>query len=370
MLLSLYILITTAVFGISVIIWLLNSFVLPYLSSVDDEKRWTESDVQIRVVTIDNQNVVQHTVSKAQEIFSDVLVISEEDLEDINCPVQVVPDSFECNAIRKGRALEWGRQNIESGKEYILYIDEDTVIENFDGVPDCDIVQFRETPTRTDSFVSYLIEIYRTGYQFEQRGFNFYKYPLYAWGGGIAIRQSLEDEVTWDFKSITEDTSFAWRASDFRLQNDDVISFKTADQGFYNQSPGSLWSLFKQRRRWVSGTIMDRGILPLRYKILIVGRLAFWGLSPFITLNGILFASVSTPVTQSFIFTIIIGFELAILHLNSAIGIIRHRKQSKLVYLALPLTLILTFINSIGALWGLVSPASDFNVTDKSDIDE
>lgn len=366
-----YVLITTVIYGISIIAWVVNCTIFVFLSPSipknedGSESIWYEEDIQLRILTVNNSSTVRRTVESARKHFSDIRVIAEEELKDIPCKVHVVPNEFESDAVRKGRALEWARKNVDCDKEYVLYIDEDTIIRRFSGMPDADIIQFRETPTYSGSILSYLTEVYRIGYQYEQFGFGFYRYPMYAWGGGIAIRQSLEQKITWDYKTITEDTSFAWRASKYMGR----IKFAVVDEEFYNQSPTNIRSLFNQRRRWVSGTIQDSGVLPIGYKIVVYTRLFIWSYSPFVFLNGIIIFLFPHPITSSLPFILALTMELIIIHITTAVGVVQYWDESKKTMLAIPLTVILSVVNSIGALWGIISPAKDFAVTKKRDIE-
>lgn len=98
----------------------------------------------------------------------------------------MVPSDFSCRASAKGRALEWVRRMHSVNKEYILYLDEDTVVPDLRDplmLPEVDIVQFRERPTRTGSIFAYMAEIHRIGFNLEQKTFPYLKVPLYAWGG-------------------------------------------------------------------------------------------------------------------------------------------------------------------------------------------
>lgn len=362
---KIYIILTTILFSLSMLTWVINALILPlFTSRKTDEFRWKDNkDIQVRVLTINNEETVRKTVKAASDHFSDIKVIAEEELNEIPCDVHVVPDDFEANAIRKGRALEWARINLDYDGEYILYIDEDTVIKDFNGIPDYDIVQFREKPIYTGSIITYLTEVYRMGYQYEQLSFGFYKYPIYAWGGGIAIRQSVEQKVTWDVESITEDTSFAWRAAEIN----DGISFTVVNEEFYNQSPPSIMALLKQRRRWASGTIKDSWILSPKYKYFVYARLFTWIYSPFVFFNGLLIYLYPDPIYNTLLFTVTLFIQILLIHLTTIIGVIIHHSKSWLVLLSIPVTILLSLLNGIGALWGVVQPATDFKVTEKNE---
>ncbi|HET7322952.1 MAG TPA: glycosyltransferase family 2 protein, partial [Halococcus sp.] len=171
------------------------------------------SSVQVRLLTVDSPHIVQKSINAIPETITDRHVIAERPMKIEGATVHVVPDTFECEAIRKGRALEWARQNIPCEKEYILYLDEDSLMTDFSGIPDGDVIQFRERPRRSQSWLSYLAEIFRMGFQIEQRAFPSLSVPLYAWGGGIAVRNELEDRITWERSTMIEDTTFIWNAA-------------------------------------------------------------------------------------------------------------------------------------------------------------
>lgn len=360
MVIQYYVLGTTLLFTFSILLWVLNGFVLPFFNGGESSDTvWKASDIQLRILTVANEEVVSNTVEKSQEVFDDIIVIAEEDIS-VPCEVEVVPDDFNCNAIRKGRALEWGRRNIESDHEYVLYIDEDTIVKKFNTIPDYDVVQLLETPVITSSFSTYFTEVYRIGYQFEQRGFGYFKYPLYAWGGAIAIRQSLEDQVSWDAASITEDTNFVWRAASVT-----DFSFTLNRQKFYNQSPTDMYNLFKQRRRWVSGTLNDLHLLPIRYKLLVLSRIFIWSFAPLVFLNGVLIYLYPGFITTNILFIGLTLSQILVLHLTTVIGILNNFDSNKVSIIALPFTSIFSILNSIGCIWGLVHRTKDFSVTDK-----
>ena len=267
-------------YGFSVVWWVVETVVLARGWRVDDDEiEWGFDDIQVRILTIDAAEVVQATVDSIPDGIEDVRVVAEEPVEVSGATVHVVPEALDCTATNKGRAVEWARRYVGCDNEYVLYLDEDTLVTGFEGLPDADVVQFTEKPLYTGSKAAYLCEVFRVGYQFEQLGFHRLRYPLYAWGGGVAIRASLEDRIGWDVETITEDTSFVWRAADAG-----DLTFRILDTRFRNQAPPSVRALLRQRRRWISGTVRDGHLLPTRYRPLYYSRVVAWALSPFVPL--------------------------------------------------------------------------------------
>lgn len=146
--------------------------------------RYGPDDIQVRILTIDEEQVVQATVDSLPDGLTDRHVVAETAIDIDGATVHVVPEDFGCDAVRKGRAIEWARRHVTCDKEYVLYLDEDSLVSSSDGLPDADIVQIQERPRRTGSFFTYLAEIYRVGVQLEQRAFSRFSVPLFAWGGG------------------------------------------------------------------------------------------------------------------------------------------------------------------------------------------
>ena len=355
--------ISLILYGFSAFWWLFEVFGLSWgWRGSQNTDRWENEDIQVRILTIGAQNVVQATVNSVPDSIIDIQVIAEKEITISGAQVHVVPEDFECEATNKGRAVEWARQNVDCNREYVLYLDEDTLMTSFEGIPDADIVQFTEKPLYTGSKLAYLCEIFRVGYQFEQLGFHRLRYPLYAWGGGVAIRHEIEDEITWDVSTITEDTNFIWRAAESR-----DLSYRLVDARFRNQAPPSMKSLIKQRRRWISGTIRDGGLLPVGYRPLYYTRIIAWAFSPFVPLL-VLFAYLfpGTAPSMELYGTISLSL-LTILFVYTFAGIIGYRKHPVLWPILLLLTPVAVLIHSIGALWGLFRPVESFEVTEKLD---
>ncbi|MFW5919891.1 MAG: glycosyltransferase, partial [Halanaeroarchaeum sp.] len=230
----------------------------------------------------------------------------------------------------------------------------------FDGLPDADVVQFAELPLYTGSWFTYLTEVFRIGYQLEQRAFGRFRYPLYAWGGGIAIRQSLEETVTWDAATITEDTDFVWRAAD---RSD--LEFSVVDAKFRNQAPPSLRAMLSQRRRWMSGTRQSSDALPTRYRGLLATRIVSWGFSPLIPLLSIVFFVFSPTFANPLVYQVGSLAQFGLLFVITGAGAYVYRQYSWIPLLAVVATPLLVIANTAGALWGVLSPIEEFAVTEK-----
>jgi len=348
------------VYGFSSLWWIIETFVLSHGWKSDSTEIWGLDDIQVRILTIDAEPVVQQTVNAIPDGLTDVRVIAEADIAIDGATVHVVPDEFICDATNKGRAVEWARRNVACDEEYVLYLDEDTLVTDFTGLPDADFIQFTEKPIYTGSRLTYLCEVFRTGYQFEQLGFHRLSYPLYAWGGGFAIRHEIEQEIGWDVATITEDTNLIWRAA-----KEYDLTYQLVDLRFRNQAPPSVKSMLKQRRRWMSGTVKDDYLLPLLYRPLYFTRIIAWAFSPFVPLLAI--ASYLLPGTAPGVelYSLISTALLGILFVYMFLGVIAYRKHPILWPIFLFLTPLAVVLHAVGALWGVVRPVEEFEVTEK-----
>lgn len=348
------------VYGFSAFWWLLEVFVLGVGWESSEADAWDLDDIQVRILTVDAQAVVQGTVNAVPDGVASIEVIAERDIDVDGATVHVVPDSFDCEATNKGRAVEWGRRNVPCDVEYVLYLDEDTIVTDLTGLPDADFVQFSEKPIYTGSRLAYLCEVFRVGYQYEQRAFHRLSYPLYAWGGGFAIRHSVENDITWDVATITEDTNLIWRAAD-----EFDLDYRLVDARFRNQAPPSLKAMFKQRRRWMSGTLSDNSILPLLYQPIAFTRAVTWGVSPLIPFLVVAAGVVPGAGVSVRAFELFSTVLLVILFVYMLLGVAGYRKHPLLWPVFVVLTPFAVFLHAVGAAWGLLSPIEEFEVTEK-----
>ena len=349
----------TLLFGATALVWIVLTTVIGagYEAPANE---YGLDEMQVRIMTVDAAEVVQETVASLPEGLDDVHVIAEAPIDVSGATVHVVPDDFSCRAVRKGRAQEWARQALDCHKEFVVYLDEDSIVESLTGLPDADIVQLREKPRRTGSNLSYLADMYRMGVQLEQRAFARLSIPLFAWGGGIAVRTDIEDQTTWDRETLVEDTAFVWAA----FQEFDV-TFALSDAVCRNEAPPSMYEILQQRRRWAAGNVQASTMLPFRYELLTRLRNYAWALSPIVTLFVIPLSLLSVTIVYSgWFFVASMGLALCTLSWF-LLGVAYYGTDHRQWVLALPLAPMITVIHSMGTVAGILNPPETFRVTTK-----
>jgi hypothetical protein len=327
-------------------------------------RQYGAEDAQVRILTVDNESVVHETVRNLPESFDKPYVIAEESMEIPGAEVRVVPENFESEATNKARAIEWTRQSIPCEREFILYLDEDSHMLEFEGFPDADIIQFNEFPRKTSSLLTYFCEINRIGFQIEQTAFPRVQIPLYAWGGGIAIRKSVEDQITWDYPTVIEDTVFMWRAF---TELDREVSFAYIPDRISNQAPPNFVEMFQQRRRWIAGSREDNQLLSPD-RILMYGiRDLSWSATGVIPILGVIGLLPGIDIFFAEMYLVSSFVLLLFLYVWIVIGILRYRPSIPIAIAVLILAPLTTILHSLGALWGIISPPDTFEVTAKVD---
>lgn len=350
---------TTVLFTVTALVWVVLTYVVGR-GYEEPEPVYGGEDIQVRILTVDAAEVVQRTVDSLPADLDDVHVIAEADIDVAGATVHVVPDGFDCDAVRKGRAIEWARQTLDCRREFVCYLDEDSIVESFAGLPDADIVQLREKPRRTGSVWTYLADVYRMGVQVEQRAFARLSIPLFAWGGGIAVRSDLEDEVTWDRETIVEDTAFVWAAA----QQFDV-DFELATATCRNEAPPSLTEILQQRRRWAAGNVEASTELPLGYQLLTRVRNYAWALSPVVTLVVVPLSLLGVGVGAGGLFaatSLLLGSLTLFWYLR---GVWYYGRSNVAWAVAVPLAPVITVVHSMGTVAGILAPPTEFRVTEK-----
>lgn len=356
---SLFVWGSTLTFGAVILFWVVQVAAFGLRRERPDVE-YGYDDIQARILTIDDAPVVQETVDSLPAGLVDRHVIAEAPIDIDGATVHVVPDTFECDAVRKGRAIEWARRALACEKEFALYLDEDSLVTDFGGLPDADIVQIQERPRRTDSFLTYLADIYRMGLHFEQRAFERLSVPLYAWGGGLAVRTTVEEEVTWNRASLVEDTAFVWRAV---LRAD--ADFRVSEAVFTNQAPPSFREILEQRRRWIAGNHQEAVVLPRTYRWVTRVRNVVGGISPFAPLTLI-----PTTLLGLHLFYVELLAPIAVLLASFTfgwflVGLHLYDVPRTTAVVGFALAPVASLVHSMGVVAGLVSPPDDFRVTRK-----
>ena len=309
-----------------------------------DPKVWTD-DYDIRIITTGkNPDVIRATVASCPK---PPMIVSRREL-DIPGTV-VVPDNTGLLAKFKGEAQEWARTTFPRTSGYTLYIDEDSVLPpNFKMPALGGIIQFEESPV-ADNLLIEAIEAHRSGFAMEMPFFKLLSTPLYQWGGALAIEANLENETTWNRKTICEDSAFAYSVRT-------AINYTYTRLQIHNQAPSTLFDLIKQRRRWVSGTFADIHLcpsIPLRW--MMIFRAWSWAFTIPISIAALLVSGLSWPFWGPFVMTCtlsLIGSRVMKLPWHRAI-------------LAVLLAPIASVLNAVGCLWAMISPVGGFDVTPK-----
>lgn len=317
------------------------------------EPTWGLDDVQVRIVTVGNDpETVQGTVDALPAGFGTPIVVSETPVDISDATVRVVPSSYTvAHATDKARAMEWARTALGGDEEYVLYLDEDTHVPDFEGLPDADIVQLRRRPGRTDSLLVQLMEVHRAGILRKELGFG--SIPFHAWGGGLAVRRSVEDAVTWDRPTVSEDTAFVWEATAAGYTH------QVIDVACDNQAPASVRAAIVQRRRWAN-MLRETHRLPPLARASVVFQLAAWWFFP-LTLPLVAAAAVmGGPVAA--LGAIVVAYNVVWSYDG---WLLYDTSPTRLALLLCGGFFVANVINFAGRLWGTLSPPSEFHVTAK-----
>ncbi|MDZ7730991.1 MAG: glycosyltransferase family 2 protein [Natrialbaceae archaeon] len=174
------------------------------------------------------------------------------------------------------------------------------------------------------------------------------------------MKTEVESEITWDVRTVTEDTNFIWRAFADPDREMAVVPVK-----LLNQAPPSVRAMISQRRRWISGASLDSQLLPRRYRALSLLRNAAWGLVVF---SPLLLIPVLTPVSVVYlpgVFELALLCQLVGLYSWGFLGYWYYAERFR-VLLGLALTLpIVAILHATGALWAIFHPTTTFEVTPK-----
>ena len=259
-------------------------------------ERFGTPKIIFQVTTKGNIGIVQNTIDRVNNVCAEIeykkyelwaVTDAQEKFE--GCRTIVVPPSYSCNAIHKGRALQYAvevrrKENKCDKDTFIFHLDDESLITK---QTLCSILCYLEDNPKpiSEGLIIYPVqekeEIKISNLMDTLRPFCCYEClalmsggnPAYIHGSNLLVRSDVEDEVGWtNGKTIAEDTLFAINAR---------LKFGKGVFGWHGgvveeKSPLNLKDLIKQRRRWFYGFIMNMKFFERGEKIRQAGRALIW----------------------------------------------------------------------------------------------
>lgn len=241
------------------------------------KERFGTPKILFQVTTKGNIGIVQDTVDQINTVCKsisytkyDIWVVTDAQEEFKGCRTLIVPQNYSCNAIYKGRALQYAveirrKEQISSKDLYIFHLDDESLITK---QTLCSILSYLEGnpkpiseglivyPVREKEAIkiSNLMDTLRPFCCFECLDMMASGNPAYIHGSNLLVRSDVEEAVSWENgKTLAEDTLFAIKAE---------IKYGSEAFGWHGgvveeKSPLTLKDLFRQRRRWFYGLIQN-----------------------------------------------------------------------------------------------------------------
>lgn len=288
-------------------IWVLSSlslirfyaYILAYskkLTPKPKKTRFGTPQIIFQITTKGNIPVVQETISRIHSVCKEieytkyeVWVVTDVSEKFDNCRTIVVPNDYSCNALYKGRALQYATEIREKEKKntkeiFIFHLDDESVITR---QTICSVMTFLEdSPTpisegliiyppqeREKLKVTHLLDTLRPFCCFECINFMSRGSPAYVHGSNLLVRSDVEGEVGWaNGKTMAEDTLFAATAK--RKLGSRVFGWHGGV--IEERSPYTLKDLIKQRKRWFFGLAQNLRYFTTGEKLSQVIRLLVW----------------------------------------------------------------------------------------------
>ena len=249
-----------------------------------------------QVTTKGNIPIVQNTVDRINAVCKDInydkfelWVVTDVQEKFQNCRTIIVPTKFSCNALYKGRALQYAvelrREEGKNTKEIsVFHLDDESLITK---QTLCSILTYLEgTPKPiSEGLIIYplqekekikfphLMDTLRPFCCFECMEFMRTGKPDYIHGSNLLIRSDIEEEVGWqNGKTLAEDTLFAIQAKK-KIGSE---AFGWHGGVVEEQSPLNFRDLMKQRKRWFYGLIQNLKYLSRIDKISQSFRAILW----------------------------------------------------------------------------------------------
>jgi len=262
--------------GLFVATSLLFYFLLGLVAYLTYEPKTAESkaeNVRMVIPTIGDEHVresLMECLDYHREVFSeyDIYCLTDEgaDLEDELRALEdietiVVPDSYDCEAVAKGRAMQYFIETVVTGEQayWYAFVDDDNLVlsdQFLYEIPHYEQRGFRAmnsvlTPRRGQSRITYVMDHIRLLDDLTVfRAFTgLLGRPYIGFHGELlTVRGDVLHDIGFDRHSIVEDYAFA-----AELIKNGVRTWQSGTRVSI-LSPHTLEDLFKQRSRWFVGT--------------------------------------------------------------------------------------------------------------------
>jgi egghead protein (zeste-white 4 protein) len=313
--------------SLTFIVWLLYSlrvtifFIISRFYKANKSNRKAKN-VNIVVVSVANSKVksaLYETIENLKKFNLPIYVVVDEGAELIEelkkkgVNLVVVPKDYKCEAIAKGRAINYFIENYVKESEWYVFFDDDSYPLDDKFLYEIPYYEKRGCvcancilyPRRGKNVYAYILDSFRylddiTIFRATQ---GVMKKPIIGFHGeGLIVKGKVLKEIGFNFKSITEDFRFA----------QEIIKrgYKSwhSDTKVSILSPNSIKDFLYQRARWFKGIVMDLRHASLYYFVLLPFTVVLWSISLF---GGILFVILSLSPFYNVPFFITFPFGLA-----------------------------------------------------------
>jgi cellulose synthase/poly-beta-1,6-N-acetylglucosamine synthase-like glycosyltransferase len=289
------------------LIWIFSSFLIIryYIYLIAHRSKFQPKPIKekfatprviFQVTTKGNIRIVQDTINRVNSVCSqtnytkyEIWTVTDAQEKFEGCRTIVVPKDYSCNAVCKGRALQFAvetrkKEGLNSKDLYVFHLDDESIISK---QTLCSILSYLEDNPKPISEgliiypvqkeekikVSNLMDTLRPFYCSECLDFMSGGNPAYIHGSNLLLRSDIEEEVGWDNgKTFAEDTLFAINAKS---------KFGSKIFGWHGgvieeKSPLNLKDLVKQRKRWYYGLIQNMKYFPPKEKARQIVRALVW----------------------------------------------------------------------------------------------
>ncbi len=269
---------------------------LPRLIAKPKRTQFGTPRIIFQITTKGKIPVVQRTIDRihtiCQEIkFSkyEVCVVTDATETFQNCRTIKVPSNYSCNAVFKGRALQYAVEIRKQEKKntedcYIFHLDDESLITKQTMYSVLTFLEENPSPI-SEGLIIYpidaeerikftnLLDTLRPFCCFECIDFMTKGNPAYIHGSNLLVRGDFEDQVGWNSgKTIAEDSLFAVTAREKFGSN----VFGWHGGVIEEKSPITLKDFVKQRKRWFWGLIQNLKYLNLKNKLSQIIRVLTW----------------------------------------------------------------------------------------------